>query len=146
MGVGFAFVGSPYHLEVGGKDYYLDLLFYHLRLRCFVVIELKVVEFEPEHTGKINFYLSAVDDLLRHPGDQPSIGLILCPHKHRVTVEYSLRDLVKPVGVAGYQIGTSAWPEPLRTSLPSVERLEAELAGVQDRLSQKSALEGATTP
>ena len=102
LGVGFAFVGSRYHLEVGGKDYYLDLLFYHLKLRAFVVIELKVTEFEPEHLGKMNFYLSAVDEQLRHPDDRPSIGLILCPVKNSVVVEYALRDTSKPIGVAGY--------------------------------------------
>jgi predicted nuclease of restriction endonuclease-like (RecB) superfamily len=93
LGVGFAFVGSSYHLEVGGKDYFLDLLFYHLRLRAFVVIDLKVKEFEPEYLGKMNFYLSAVDAQLRNPEDRPSIGLILCPVKNSVVVEYALRDV-----------------------------------------------------
>jgi predicted nuclease of restriction endonuclease-like (RecB) superfamily len=138
LGVGFAYVGSRYHLVVGGKDYYLDLLFYHLRLRCFVVIELKVREFEPEHSGKLNFYLSAVDDLLRHPGDQPTIGLILCPNKNRVTVEYSLRDRGKPMGVAGYQV-RQPLPEALRDSLPSVERIEAELAKVREQRDTEEA-------
>ena len=126
LGVGFAFVGSRYHLEVGGKDYYLDLLFYHLRLRAFVVIELKVTEFEPEHLGKMNFYLSAVDAQLRHPEDRPSIGLILCPVKNSVVVEYALRDTSKPIGVAGYTAG-KALPPDLRDQLPSPERLEEEL-------------------
>lgn len=96
LGVGFAFVGSQYHLEVGGQDFYLDLLFYHLRLRCFVVIDLKVSEFQPEFAGKMNFYLSAVDEQLRHRDDQPSIGIILCKTKNKVIVEYSLRDANKP--------------------------------------------------
>jgi len=132
LGVGFAFVGSRYHLEIGGRDFYLDLLFYHLRLRCFVVIELKVEEFETEHSGKMNFYLSAVDDLLRHPGDQATIGLILCPRKNGVVVEYSLRNLVQPMGVAGYEVSPGVLPEGLRESLPPVERIEEELRRVQD--------------
>jgi predicted nuclease of restriction endonuclease-like (RecB) superfamily len=126
LGVGFAFVGSRYPLEVGGKDFFLDLLFFHLRLRAFVVIELKVTEFEPEHLGKMNFYLSAVDDLLRHPEDRPSIGLILCPVKNSVVVEYALRDTTKPIGVAGYTAG-KALPADVRDQLPSPERLEEEL-------------------
>jgi predicted nuclease of restriction endonuclease-like (RecB) superfamily len=127
LGVGFAFVGSRHHLVVGGQDYYLDLLFYHLRLRAFVVIELKVEGFEPEHAEKMNFYLSAVDDLLRHPDDKSSIGLILCRHKNKVVVEYSLRDASKPMGVASYQVVHAGLPAGLRESLPSVERLEEEL-------------------
>lgn len=126
LGVGFAFVGSNHPLEVGGKDYFLDLLFYHLKLRAFVVIELKVTEFEPEHLGKMNFYLSAVDSQLRHPDDKPSIGLILCPVKNSVVVEYALRDTAKPIGVAGYTAG-KALPAGLRDQLPSPERLEEEL-------------------
>jgi len=126
LGVGFAFVGSRYNLEVGGKDYFLDLLFYHLRLRAFVVIELKVTEFEPEHLGKMNFYLSAVDAQLRHPEDRPSIGIILCPVKNSIVVEYALRDTAKPIGVAGYTAG-KALPPDLRDQLPSPERLEEEL-------------------
>ncbi len=132
LGVGFAFVGSRYHLEVGGRDFYIDLLFYHLRLRCFVAIELKVAEFEPEHSGKMNFYLSAVDDLLRHPGDNPTIGLILCPKKNGVVVEYSLRNLTQPMGVAGYEV-RQGLPEALRESLPAVETLEAELRHLRDQ-------------
>jgi predicted nuclease of restriction endonuclease-like (RecB) superfamily len=128
LGVGFAFVGSLYHLSVGGKDYYLDLLFYHLKLRCFVVIELKVDEFEPEHAGKMSFYLSAVDDLLRHAGDAPSIGLILCKTSNRVVVEYALRDTAKPMGVATYEVRrVEALPEHLKGSLPTPEELVAEL-------------------
>jgi predicted nuclease of restriction endonuclease-like (RecB) superfamily len=132
LGVGFAFVGSQYHLEVGGEDFYLDLLFYHLRLRCFVVIELKLDEFRPEHAGKMNFYLSAVDDLLRHTADQPTIGLILCKDRNRVIVEYALRDTSKPMGVAGYTVRTGALPEGLRESLPSIDSLEAELRARTD--------------
>ena len=129
MGVGFAFVGRQVHLEVAGDDFYLDLLFYHLKLRCFIVIELKAVPFEPEFAGKLNFYLSAVDDLLRHPSDGPTIGLILCKSKNRVLVEYALRDIAKPMGVAEWQTKiVEALPDDLVGSLPSVEDLEAELA------------------
>lgn len=126
LGVGFAFVGNQYHLEIGGEDYYIDLLFYHLRLRCYVVIELKVGEFKPEYTGKMNFYLSAVDDLLRHKDDQPSIGIILCKAKNKVVVEYALRDTRKPIGVSGYKL-TETLPKKLKRDLPSVEELETSL-------------------
>ncbi len=127
MGVGFAFVGSQYHLEVGGQDFFLDLLFYHLRLRCYVVVELKVGPFLPEYAGKMNFYLSVVDDTLRHQDDGPSIGLLLCKTRDRVIVEYALRDVNKPIGVAEYQL-TAALPDTLKGSLPTIEELEAELS------------------
>lgn len=128
LGLGFAFIGSQYHLEVGGQDFYLDLLFYHFRLRCFVAIDLKVGEFQPEYAGKMNFYLSALDDTLRSDYDQPSIGVILCRTKNRIIVEYALRDLSKPIGVSAYQL-MQALPESLKGSLPTVEDLEAELIG-----------------
>ncbi len=127
LGVGFAFVGSQYHLEVGGEDFYIDLLFYHLRLRCFVVIELKVGEFQPEYAGKMNFYLSAVDDLLRHKDDHPSIGIILCKAKNKVIAEYALRDTRKPIGVSGYKL-TETLPKSLKGELPSIEELETSLS------------------
>jgi predicted nuclease of restriction endonuclease-like (RecB) superfamily len=127
LGMGFAFVGNQYHLEIGGQDFYLDLLFYHFRLRCFVVIDLKIGAFQPEDAGKMNFYLSAVDDLLAGEQDQPAIGLILCREKNRVIVEYALRDLSKPIGVSAYQL-TQALPAELKGSLPTIEELEAELA------------------
>jgi predicted nuclease of restriction endonuclease-like (RecB) superfamily len=126
LGVGFAFVGSQYHLVVDGKDYYIDLLFYHLKLRAFAVIDLKVEEFKPEFAGKMSFYLSAVDDLLRHPDDQSSIGIILCKSRGKVTVEYALRDTHKPIGVSEYRL-TDALPQELKPSLPTIEELEAEL-------------------
>lgn len=126
LGVGFSFVGSQYHLEVGGQDFYLDMLFYHLRLRCFVVIDIKIGEFQPEFAGKMNFYLSAADDLLRHKDDQPSIGVILCKAKNKVIVEYALRDNRKPIGVSGYKL-TESLPKKLKGSLPTVEEIEAEL-------------------
>lgn len=126
LGVGFAFVGSQYHLEIGEQDFYIDLLFYHYKLRCFVVIDLKMTEFKPEDAGKMNFYLSAVDDLLRHPDDQPSIGLILCKSKNKLIAEYALKDTRKPIGVSAYQL-TEALPAQLKGSLPTIEELEAEL-------------------
>ena len=127
LGRGFAFVGRQYELTVSDHEYYLDLLFYHLHLRCFVVIELKKGDFKPEYAGKMNFYCSAVDDLLRHEQDQPTIGLILCQTKDRIIAEYSLRDMEKPIGVADYEL-TRALPEKLASSLPSIEDIEAELS------------------
>ncbi len=129
LGVGFAFVGSQYHLEVGGQDFYVDLLFYHLRLRCYVVVDLKMSDFQPEFLGKMNFYLSAADDLLRHPDDQPSIGIILCKSKNQAIAEYALRDLNKPIGVSAYQL-QSALPEQLKSSLPTIAELEDVLETV----------------
>jgi predicted nuclease of restriction endonuclease-like (RecB) superfamily len=126
LGKGFAFVGNQYHLEIGGQEYFLDLLFYHLRLRCYVVIDLKIEEFRPEFAGKMNFYLSAVDDLLRHVDDTPSIGLILCKEKNRIVVEYALRDTGKPVGVAQYRL-TESLPKRLQSELPTSHDLAGEL-------------------
>lgn len=125
LGKGFSFVGSQYHLEVAGQDYYLDLLFYHLRLRCFVVIELKIEDFKPEFAGKMNFYLSAVDDQLRHEDDKPSIGIILCKGRNEVVVEYSLRDTAKPMGVAQYKVSPSLPPR-LQQELPTIKELGRE--------------------
>ena len=126
LGKGFAFVGNQYHLEIGGQDYFLDLLFYHLRLRCYIAIDLKIEEFKPEFAGKVNFYLSAMDDLLRQPEDQPSLGLILCKERNRLVVEYALRDMSKPMGVAAYRL-TQALPERLQSELPTAEDLVGEL-------------------
>lgn len=126
LGVGFAFVGSQYHLEVDGDDYYIDLLFYHLKLRCYVVIDLKVTEFQPEFSGKMNFYISAVDDLLRHPEDRATIGIILCKGKKKTAVEYALRNVNRPIGVSTYQLKDSL-PDQLKENLPSVEQLEMEI-------------------
>jgi predicted nuclease of restriction endonuclease-like (RecB) superfamily len=126
LGVGFAFLGSQHRLEVAGQDYYLDLLFYHARLHCYVVIDLKLVEFEPAFAGTMNFYLSAVDDLLRSPADQPTIGIILCKGKNSVVAEYALRDIAKPIGVSKFDLA-NALPDELRGSLPTIEDLEAEL-------------------
>ena len=133
LGSGFAFVGRQVHLQVAGEDFWLDLLFYHLKLRRFVVVELKAVPFEPAFAGQINLYLSAVDDQLRHPDDGPSIGLLLCRAKHQVLVEYALRDLNKPIGVAGWEATLAkVLPESLAGSLPSVEEIEAELGVGED--------------
>lgn len=126
LGKGFALVGSQYHLEIGGQDYYLDLLFYHLKLRCFVIIDLKMGEFKPEDSGKMNFYLAAADDLLRHPTDQPTIGLILCKTQNRVVSEYALRGMSQPIGVAQWQL-TRALPPELRQALPTSEEVDAAL-------------------
>jgi predicted nuclease of restriction endonuclease-like (RecB) superfamily len=132
LGVGFAFVGRQYHMEISGKDYYLDLLFYHLRLRCYVVIDLKMKTFEPEFAGKMNFYLSAVDDQLRHADDRPSIGLLLCKERDHVTVEYALRDLKKPIGVAQWQTKlVESLPKNLKGNLPTVAEIEAELGNTR---------------
>jgi len=129
LGTGFAFVGRQYHLEIGQKDYYLDLLFYHLRLRCFVVVDLKMREFLPEYAGKMNFYLSAVDDLLRHPTDTPTIGLILCKSRDHITVEYALRNTATPIGVAEFRV-TNALPDDLVGSLPTIQQIESELGEI----------------
>ena len=126
LGIGFAFVGSQYPIQVGGEEFRIDLLFYHLRLRSFVALDLKIGQFQPEYSGKMNFYLSAIDDMLRHPDDQPSIGIILCKSKNKVVAEYALRDIRKPVGVSEYRL-TEALPKRLRDSLPAIEQLEAEL-------------------
>lgn len=127
LGRGFAFVGSQHHIEVGGEDFYIDLLFYHLKLRCFVVVELKAGSFQPEFAGKMSFYLTAVDDLLRHSSDQPTIGIILCRGRNRIVAEYALRDQRKPIGVAEYKL-MRALPRTLRDDLPAVKELEAEVS------------------
>lgn len=128
LGQGFAFVGRQYRLEVSDKEFFLDLLFYHLGLRCFIVVDLKRGDFKPEYAGKMNFYCSVVDDRLRHENDRPTIGLILCQTKDRILAEYTLRDINKPIGVADYEIAR-ALPAALASSLPSIEAIEAELQG-----------------
>jgi predicted nuclease of restriction endonuclease-like (RecB) superfamily len=128
MGAGFAFMGRQVHLEVGLKDFYLDLLFYHVKLRCYVVVELKAVPFEPGFAGQMNLYLSAVDDLLRHHTDKPTIGLLLCRSKDRLVVEYALRDFRKPIGVAQWQTTlVKSLPRNLKGSLPTVDEIEKEM-------------------
>ena len=126
LGAGFAFVGRQVHIEVGGDDFYVDLLFYHLKLRCYLVVELKAGAFKPEHTGQLGFYLSAVDSHIKTAEDNPTIGLLLCRTQNRIVAEYALRDSNKPIGVAEYQLLESL-PKELQTSLPSIEQIEHEL-------------------
>lgn len=131
LGKGFSFLGRQFPIKVGEKEYFLDLLFYHIRLRCFVVINLKVKEFEPEYAGKMNFYLSAIDDLLKDASDQPSIGILLCKSKTSLEVEYTLRGINKPIGVSEFKL-TEALPEELKSSIPTVEEFEEEINRVID--------------
>lgn len=128
LGAGFSYLGRQYHLEVAGEDFYIDLLFYHVKLHCYVVIELKTTKFQPEDAGKLNFYLSAVDDILCTPQDQPTIGILICKDKTKTIAEYALRDINKPMGVSEYQL-TESLPENLKGSLPSIKEIEAELGG-----------------
>lgn len=126
LGTGFAFLGNQYRLNVGGDDFYIDLLFYNLNLRCYVVIELKTGEFKPEFAGQLNFYLSAVDGILKRDEDNPSIGLLLCKSKNNLVAEYALKDMSKPMGVSEYTI-TKSLPEELEKQLPSVEDIESRI-------------------
>lgn len=126
LGTGFAFLGNQYHLNVGGDDFYIDLLFYNLNLRCYVVIELKTGDFRPEYAGQLNFYLSAVDDLLKKREDNPSIGLLLCKSKNNIVAEYALKDMSKPIGISEYKI-TNNLPEELEKQLPSVEDIQKRI-------------------
>ncbi|NGX56963.1 MAG: hypothetical protein K1060chlam5_01218 [Candidatus Anoxychlamydiales bacterium] len=128
LGAGFSFVGRQIHLEVGNQDFYIDLLFYHYKLRCFIVVELKATDFKPEFAGKMNFYLSAVDDIMKHKDDQPTIGLLLCKGKNKVVAEYALRDINKPIGISQYETAIiESLPDELKGSLPSIEEIELEL-------------------
>ena len=126
LGAGFAYIGRQVPLQVGERDFFLDLLFYHTRLHCHVVVELKTVDFEPEFAGKLNFYIKAVDEQLRNEGDQPTIGLLLCKSKDRLVAEYALSDIQKPMGLSTYTL-THTLPEALRDKLPSIEAIEREL-------------------
>ncbi|MEN9396505.1 MAG: hypothetical protein RLZ81_1035 [Pseudomonadota bacterium] len=128
LGAGFAFVGRQVLLDVGGDEFFIDLLFYHLKLRCYVVIELKGGKFKPEHLGQLGFYLTAVDAQIKHPQDGPTIGLLLCKGKNKVVAEYALRDNAQPMGIAEYKLLESL-PLELQTSLPSIEQIERELTG-----------------
>ncbi len=127
LGTGFAFLGTQYHLEVGGEDFYIDLLFYNLTLRCYVVIELKSGKFKPEYAGKLNFYLSAVDGILKTDKDNPSIGILLCREKNNIIAEFALKDMTKPMGISEYKL-TGALPENLENTLPSAEDIISRLA------------------
>lgn len=131
LGAGFAYLGRQVPLQVGEREFFLDLLFYHVHLHCYVVVELKTVDFEPEFAGKLNFYLKAVDEQRRGPQDAPSIGLLLCKAKDRLVAEYALSDIHKPLGLASYELSHSL-PEALRDKLPSIEQLEAELGASSD--------------
>ena len=126
LGTGFAFLGNQYHLNVGGDDFYIDLLFYNLNLRCYVVIELKTGEFKPEYAGQLNFYLSAIDGLMKQSQDNPTIGLLLCKSKNNLVAEYSLKDMSKPIGVSEYRV-TSDLPAELEKQLPSVEDIQKRI-------------------
>ena len=127
LGTGFAYVGRQVPLNVDGKDYPVDLLFYHLKLRCYIVIDLKTVKFVPEFAGKISFYLSAADDLLRHPTDKPTIGLIICKDKNSVVAEYALRNINQPIGISEYKL-TRTFPKKYKGSLPTIKEIEDELS------------------
>jgi len=131
LGAGFAFVGRQVHLEVAGDDFFIDLLFYHLKLRCYVVIELKAGKFKPEHLGQLGFYLTAVDRQVKSEQDGPTIGLLLCKSKNKVVAEYALGDKTQPMGIAEFKL-LEDLPEPLQTSLPSIEQIEQELEEIDD--------------
>ncbi len=131
LGAGFAFIGRQFRLEVAGDEFFIAPLFYHTRLKCYVVVELKGVAFKPEHAGQLNFYLAAVDAQIKAPDDKPTIGLLLCKTKNRLVAEYALSGISKPIGVAEYQL-VRALPEPLDTNLPSIEELEAELSRTEN--------------
>jgi len=135
LGQGFAFVGRQYRLDVGDEDFYIDLLFYHLRLRAFVVIDLKKGKFKPEYAGKLNFYCNIVNDRLKHPTDAPTIGLILCQTRDHLLAEYSFAGIDKPIGISTYEL-TRALPARLRSALPTVEEIEAELSGKPRRAAK----------
>lgn len=127
LGTGFAFIGRQYKLEIGDKDFYLDLLFYHTKLRCYIVVELKAKSFKPEYAGKLSFYLSAVDDKLKTDLDNPTIGLVLCKDKNKIEAEYALRGISQPIGIAEYQLSKSI-PDDIKSDLPTIEEIEKELS------------------
>lgn len=134
LGDGFAFVGRQYEIQIAEKEYVIDLLFYHLKLRCYFVIELKAAEFNPRDAGQINFYLSAVDDLLRHSSDNPTIGILICKKKNHIEVEYALRRCTSPISVASYETKlVKSLPKDLKSSLPTTEEIEAELASTSHK-------------
>lgn len=135
LGKGFAFIGRQHHLEIAANDYYIDLLFYHVVLKCYVVVELKNRKFIPEYAGKLNFYLSAVDSLLKREDDRPTIGLLLCRDKNNIEVEFALRDMNKPMGVSEYTL-VETLPDNLKGALPTVEEIEQELQQMKERESE----------
>ena len=137
MGAGFAFMGRQYHIAISGEDYYIDLLMYNAFMHRYMVIELKNTEFKPEYIGKLNFYCSAVDDILCREGDNKTIGLLLCKTKDRIKAEYALRDIIKPIGISDYELG-QALPKDLRSSLPSIEDIEAELEAEEKQTTNQT--------
>jgi len=128
LGAGFAYLGKQYPVQVGEREFFIDLLFYHTQLHCYVVIELKIGDFEPEHAGKLNFYIKAIDEQLRKEADNPTIGIILCKNKDKLVAEYALSDIQKPIGVSEYQL-TQSLPQNLQSKLPSIQDIENELSG-----------------
>ncbi len=132
LGSGFSYIGKQYKLEVGGDEFFIDLLFYHVKLHCYVVVELKTVKFQPEHSGKLNFYTSVVDDVLKSAEDKPTIGILICKSKNNTVVEYALKDINKPIGVTEYNL-TKSLPEEFKSSLPTIEEFEAELSTLSDK-------------
>ncbi|MEO1145917.1 MAG: PDDEXK nuclease domain-containing protein [Cyanobacteria bacterium J06638_22] len=138
LGVGFSFMGHQYRLEVDGDEFFIDLLFYHVHLRCYVVIELKTTEFRPEYSGQINFYVSVIDDQLRHPDDQPTIGIVLCRSRKKSVVHYALRGMSQPLGVSTYELGVGDMlPDAVQQSLPSVEQLQMEIELVAAKFEEE---------
>ena len=131
LGAGFAFVGKQININVGGDDFFIDLLFYHLKLHCYVVIELKAGDFKPEHLGQLSFYLTAVDRQIKAKEDKPTIGLLLCKNKNKIVAEYALSDKTQPMGISEYKL-QKALPEELKTNLPSIEQIEEELSGIEN--------------
>jgi predicted nuclease of restriction endonuclease-like (RecB) superfamily len=143
LGHGFAFVGRLFHVELDGRDFYIDLLFYHLKLRCFVVIDLKKGEFKPEYAGKLNFYQSVVDERLRHVSDAPTIGLIVCQDRHHIVADYALRGMTQPIGISEYEL-TRALPTNLHSVLPTVEQIEAEFDELEKETAKSRKLSSKT--
>ncbi|MEA2027700.1 MAG: PDDEXK nuclease domain-containing protein [Campylobacterota bacterium] len=135
LGRGFAFVGRQVPLEIDNQDFYIDLLFYHINLKCYIVVELKAVEFKAEYAGKMNLYLSAVDDLIKTKNENPTIGLLLCKSKSKIVAEYALRGTTQPIGIAEYEL-TNAIPDELKTQLPTIETIEEELELVKKMIEE----------
>ncbi len=146
LGKGFAFIGRQFHLEIGGKDYFIDLLFYHTKLRCYVVIELKVKGFKPEYAGKLNFYLSAVDEVLKSENDNATIGILLCKERNKIEAEYALRGMSQPIGIAEFKL-SKAIPKNIKSELPTIEEIELATtkairnAGNNDKLKDSGSNE-----
>ena len=138
LGNGFAFVSRQFRLEVGREEFYIDLLFYHIRLKCYVVVELKATEFKPEHAGQLNFYLAAMDRQIKAPDDNPTIGLLLCKIQNRLVAEYALSGIDKPIGIAEYEL-VRTLPENLANRLPTVEQLEEELGNLTEWIDESEA-------